>query len=81
MSIFSDAIEFFTPANAPSESVSMESAQRRDATNLYSCSACERTYIVSASTELHACPQCDGPVERTPSFAELGIDQRPRHHS
>lgn len=43
----------------------------RPSTTLYSCPDCEETYI---SEQMDLCPRCEGPVERTPSEEELGIE-------
>lgn len=43
---------------------------KRSPTTLYSCSACETTFI---SEEMQSCPQCDGALDRTPDEYELGI--------
>ena len=81
MSVLTDVLEFFTAASAPSNATSTDLTRNRGATTLFACTECNRTYIESASSELQSCPQCDGPVERTPSFAELGIDPHPGRRS
>ncbi|MFP8955624.1 hypothetical protein ACLI4Y_02765 [Natrialbaceae archaeon A-CW3] len=45
--------------------------EERQPTPLYACDTCGTTYITD---EMDSCPQCDGDVEQTPSFAELGIE-------
>ncbi len=39
-------------------------------TSLFTCHSCGETYI---SEEMDDCPRCSEPVERTPSFDDLGI--------
>lgn len=48
-----------------------EEATPEPSTSLYTCPACDRTYI---SEGMNACSNCDEPVERTPTKHELGIE-------
>ena len=81
MSVLTDVLEFFTAASAPSNATSSDATRKKEVTTLFACTECNRTYIQSATSALQSCPQCDGPVERTPSFAELGIDPHPERRS
>ena len=38
--------------------------------DLYVCSTCDDTYI---TYDMSSCPNCNEPVELTPSFSDLGI--------
>ncbi|OVE83007.1 hypothetical protein B2G88_16415 [Natronolimnobius baerhuensis] len=47
-----------------------EPAESQPVTELYTCTTCDETYIKS---DMEQCPQCDEAVEKTPTFAELGL--------
>lgn len=50
-----------------------QSAETREtvSTTLYTCTACELTYI---NTEMDSCPRCQESVDKVPSASELGFD-------
>ncbi len=68
--ILGQVVELFTVADSRPESEPSD-AKERQPTPLYTCSDCSTTYITD---EMDSCPQCGDDVERTPSFAELGIE-------
>lgn len=49
------------------------SAERSEpvSTTLYTCSACDLTYI---STDMISCPRCQTSVDEVPSASELGFN-------
>lgn len=44
--------------------------QAKTTSQLYRCENCDTTYI---SAMMDTCPQCDAPVETTPTERELGF--------
>lgn len=65
--ILGQVVAFFDEASAVNDPQTGDSAETVD---LYACPDCEVTYI---KNDMETCPNCDCAVERTPSFAELGI--------